>query len=81
MALTRYQCDTCGGDGIHDDGDPENGPNIGPCDCPAGLLKGLMMETVMDQDEAAHFLVDCGEIDSSTHADLLTPQESERVYG
>lgn len=34
-----------------------------------------------DLDEAAHMLVDSGEIDSTTHADLLSDKERERVYG
>jgi hypothetical protein len=34
-----------------------------------------------DQDEAAHMLVDMGEIDSTEHAELLSPKEQERVYG
>jgi len=32
-------------------------------------------------DEAAHMLVDMGEIDSSEHADLLSDEERERIYG
>jgi hypothetical protein len=32
-------------------------------------------------DEAAHMLVDAGEIDSDTHAELLSPTERERIYG
>ena len=34
-----------------------------------------------DEDEAAHFLVDCGEIDSTQHEELLSDKERERVYG
>jgi hypothetical protein len=34
-----------------------------------------------DADEAAHFLVDAGEIDSSQHAELLSPSEATRIYG
>jgi acyl carrier protein len=37
-----------------------------------------MCETM---DEAAHFLVDAGEIDSTQHAELLSEIESERIYG
>jgi hypothetical protein len=32
-------------------------------------------------DEAAHMLVDMGEIDSTTHADLLSPTERGKIYG
>lgn len=32
-------------------------------------------------DEAAHFLADMGEIDSSDHEELLSEEEAERVYG
>ena len=41
----------------------------------------LMNEMGLDQDEAAHMLVDMGEIDSTEHADLLTDKERQRVYG
>jgi hypothetical protein len=34
-----------------------------------------------DMDEAAHMLVDAGEIDSSDHAELLSEAERERIYG
>jgi acyl carrier protein len=34
-----------------------------------------------DMDDAAHFLVDSGEIDSTTHAELLSEKERKRVYG
>jgi hypothetical protein len=34
-----------------------------------------------DWDEAVHFLVDSGEITSSEHEELLSPDEKERVYG
>jgi hypothetical protein len=33
------------------------------------------------KDEAAHMLVDMGEIDSTQHAELLSDEERERVYG
>ena len=36
---------------------------------------------VGSQDEAAHFLVDAGEIDSTEHAELLSDAERQRVYG
>jgi hypothetical protein len=48
---------------------------------PQQMQKALMDEWGMSQDEAAHFLVDAGEIDSSDHADLLTEEERKRVYG
>lgn len=32
-------------------------------------------------DEAAHMLVDMGEISSTQHAELLSDEESERIYG
>ena len=32
-------------------------------------------------DEAAHMLVDMGEIDSTDHEELLSEKERERVYG
>ena len=41
------------------------------------LIKFGMCETM---DEAAHFLVDSGEIDSSLHAELLSKAERERIY-
>lgn len=34
-----------------------------------------------DLDEACHMLVDMGEINSTQHAELLSPKESERIYG
>lgn len=34
-----------------------------------------------NMDEAAHMLVDAGEIDSTQHAELLSDAERERVYG
>lgn len=40
-----------------------------------------MDEMGLTQDEAAHMLVDMGEIDSDDHADLLTDAERMRVYG
>ena len=43
--------------------------------------KALMDEMGLTQDEAAHMLVDMGEIDSSDHADLLTDKERRRIYG
>lgn len=33
-----------------------------------------------DEDEAAHMLVDMGEIDSTQHAMLLSDAERERIY-
>ena len=32
-------------------------------------------------DDAAHMLVDMGEIDTSQHAELLSDKERERIYG
>jgi hypothetical protein len=34
-----------------------------------------------NKDDAAHMLVDAGEIDSSQHAELLSDKERERIYG
>ena len=34
-----------------------------------------------DMDEAAHFLVDSGDIDSTEHEELLSTEEAARVYG
>lgn len=34
-----------------------------------------------DMDDAAHMLVDGGDIDSSTHATILSAKERERIYG
>lgn len=48
---------------------------------PKEMLKALMEEGGYDQDEAAHMLVDMGEINSTEHADLLTDEERRRVYG
>lgn len=45
------------------------------------MMKSLMEEGGLTQDEAAHMLVDMGEIDSTTHAELLTDAERKRVYG
>ena len=44
-------------------------------------MKALTDEGGMSQDEAAHMLADMGEIDSTLHAELLTPTERKRVYG
>jgi hypothetical protein len=41
------------------------------------LVDEGMCETM---DEAAHFLVDCGEINSTQHAELLSKAESARIY-
>lgn len=50
-------------------------------DTPKEMQKALMDEMGLTQDEAAHMLVDMGEINSTEHADLLTEEEKERVYG
>jgi hypothetical protein len=34
-----------------------------------------------DMDDAAHQLVDAGEINSTQHAELLSKAEAERIYG
>ena len=47
----------------------------------AQTLKDFAEEMGTSTDEAAHMLVDMGEIDSSTHAELLSDSESERIYG
>jgi len=41
----------------------------------------LVAEMGLTPDEAAHMLVDMGEIDSADHADLLSDEEAERIYG
>ena len=48
---------------------------------PKQMHKALMDEMGLSQDEAAHMLVDMGEIDSDDHADLLTDAERIRIYG
>jgi len=46
------------------------------------LQKGLVDEGMASNpDEAAHMLVDMGEIDSDQHAELLSDAECERIYG
>jgi hypothetical protein len=46
------------------------------------LIEGLIAEGMCaDKDEAAHFLVDCGEINSTVHRALLSKEERKRVYG
>jgi len=46
------------------------------------LAQELIIEGLAtDQDDAAHMLVDMGEIDSSQHAELLSDKERERIYG
>jgi hypothetical protein len=44
-------------------------------------LQEFATEMGMTCDEAAHFLVDCGEIDSTEHATLLSAAERKRIYG
>lgn len=51
---------------------------MSPQDKVEALLNGGVCAT---QDEAAHFLVDCGEINSTEHEELLTEDERNRVYG
>jgi hypothetical protein len=48
---------------------------------PSEKLGALMEEMGLEQDEAAHFLVDAGEINSTEHAELLTDAERIRIYG
>lgn len=48
---------------------------------PEEMQKALMDEMGLTKDEAAHMLVDMGEIDSSDHEDLLTEEERKRIYG
>jgi hypothetical protein len=48
---------------------------------PEQMQQALVDEMGMDADEAAHFLVDAGEVDSCDHAELLSPAERERIYG
>ena len=44
-------------------------------------LRDFAEEMGMTTDEAAHMLVDMGEIDSTKHAELLSKAEAERIYG
>jgi hypothetical protein len=49
---------------------------------PKKKQKALVDEGVAGtMDEAAHMLVDMGEIDSVDHADLLSDEERVRIYG
>lgn len=48
---------------------------------PEEMQQALMEEMGLSQDEAAHMLIDAGEINSTDHADLLTDKERERIYG
>ncbi len=48
---------------------------------PKEMQDALVEEMGMTSDQAAHFLYDCGEIDSTDHAELLSDAECERVYG
>lgn len=41
----------------------------------------LVKEMGLTSDEAAHMLVDMGEISSSEHEELLSDEEAERIYG
>jgi hypothetical protein len=49
-----------------------------PQEMQQALVDGGICSTM---DEAAHFLVDAGEIDSDTHEELLSDEEAKRVYG
>jgi hypothetical protein len=44
-------------------------------------LKEFADEAGISSDDAAHMLVDMGEIDSTEHAELLSDEERKRVYG
>lgn len=48
---------------------------------PAGKQQALVDELGLTPDEAAHALLDMGEISESDHADLLSDEERERIYG
>lgn len=52
-------------------------PDLSPAEKQAALVK----EMGLTPDEAAHMLVDAGEIDSTEHADLLSMPERKRIYG
>ena len=45
------------------------------------MRDSLVEELGLSSDEAAHMLVDMGEIDSVDHYDLLSDKEVARVYG
>jgi hypothetical protein len=67
--------------GMNEKGKPiqrEGGENM---ETPKQMQKALMEEMGLTQDEAAHMLVDAGEINSTDHADLLTDAERTRIYG
>jgi hypothetical protein len=61
--------------------DSENGPHRDDVPDYVQHHRALMDEMGLSQDEAAHMLVDMGEIDSTEHAELLTDAERERIYG
>jgi hypothetical protein len=45
-------------------------------------IRGMVSEGMAkDNDEAAHMLVDMGEIDSMVHWEVLSEPERKRVYG
>lgn len=49
---------------------------------PKKIVQELLREGLASSwDEAVHILYDAGEIDSYTHADLLSPAEYQRIYG
>ena len=48
---------------------------------PRQMQEALAEQLGITMDEAAHMLVDMGEIDSSDHEELLSEKEAERIYG
>jgi len=44
-------------------------------------LKQFAEEMGVSTDEAAHMLVDLGEINSEEHEELLSESEATRIYG
>jgi len=44
-------------------------------------LAEFATEMGVEPDEAAHMLVDMGEITSDEHEELLSPEEATRIYG
>jgi hypothetical protein len=48
---------------------------------PAEKQRAMVQDLGMTPDEAAHALYDMGDIDSDDHADLLSDEECERIYG
>lgn len=58
--------------------DDYTGRGMTPKEKQQAFVDGGMAGTM---DEAAHMLVDMGEIDCDQHAELLSDAECERVYG